>query len=74
VIVLEEDSVASKVGSVDQDIHVRRSFSTIQKPSCLNDYELLHDVDVTPEGNLVHIALIAESEAINFDEAATDAN
>jgi len=70
MIVLEEDNVASKVGSIDQDIHVRRSSRTVQKQSRLNDYELLHDTDVTPEGDLAYSTLIL----MNFDEAATYAN
>jgi len=54
----------------DQEVHIRRSSRTIQKPSHLSDYEVIHDVDITTEGNLVHFALIAESEPVSFVEAA----
>jgi len=58
----------------DQDAHVRRSSRIIQKPAHLDDYEVLHDADITTDGNLVHFALIAASEPMNFDEAATNNN
>ncbi|WVZ13689.1 hypothetical protein V8G54_011255 [Vigna mungo] len=46
----------------NQNVHVRRSSGTVQRPSRLRDYELLHDVDITAE------------KPFNFDEGATDEN
>lgn len=69
---IEEEN--TDVVHADQDARVRRSSRIIQKPAHLNDYEVLHDVDITTDGNLVHFALIVESELVNFDEATTDNN
>jgi len=54
------------------ELAVRKSGRRSQLPSYLQDYDITHDVIVTSDGNLVHSALIAESEPITFEEAARD--
>lgn len=39
------------------------------RPSRLQDYEVIGDDDVTPDGELVHFALLAGFEPINYSEA-----
>ncbi|OIW20143.1 hypothetical protein TanjilG_02123 [Lupinus angustifolius] len=40
-----------------------------QPSSRLNDYEIFSDSGITAEGELVHMALLAEMEPIDFHEA-----
>jgi len=68
-IILDEEETADKNIT---DLVVRKSGRRSQPPSYLQDYDITHDTVVTSDGSLVHSALIAESEAITFEEAARD--
>ena len=68
-IALGEEESADKAIT---ELAVRKSGRRSQLPSYLQDYDITHDAIVTSDGNLVHSALIAESEPITFEEAARD--
>jgi hypothetical protein len=47
----------------------RRPVRQKQIPARLNDYEIMTDSVVNDEGDIVHFALLAETEPVNFEEA-----
>ncbi|PNX57785.1 hypothetical protein L195_g050580, partial [Trifolium pratense] len=54
----------------DDRIHmVGRTQRTKRVPARLNDYEVIQDNAVNDEGDLIHFALLADSEPVNFKDA-----
>ena len=68
IVLGEEDSADKNI----TDLALRKSGRRSQLSSYLRDYDITHDTVITSDGNLVHSALIAESEPITFEEAARD--
>ena len=65
------DSSAAVIDDSDQG-GVRKSQRARQPSSRLQDYELIHDSAIGEEGELVHLALFAESESVSLEEAMND--
>lgn len=47
---------------------------TRQAPPRFQDYEMIPDTAVNSEGELIHFALLAETEPVSFEEAIEDPN
>ncbi|MCI91899.1 hypothetical protein A2U01_0113194, partial [Trifolium medium] len=54
------------------DVEPRRSTRTRTLPPRLNDSIITRDNEITTEGDLVHLAYIAEAEPVNFEDAVKD--
>lgn len=51
---------------------LRRSARQCQQSSRSSDYEMFHDSAIIEEGELVNIALMAEMEPVNLEQAVTN--
>ena len=67
-----EEETPPAAPTTNQVPSVRKSSRTSQLPITLKDYELFQDSEVNLEGELVHFALIAEAQPIEFDKAVTN--
>lgn len=68
---LSEPAERNEVTTVNVDERGRPA-RVRQPPQRLHDYDLISDDAVTNEGELIHFALLAESEPVNFEEAIHD--
>ncbi|OIV93118.1 hypothetical protein TanjilG_20780 [Lupinus angustifolius] len=79
LVQLEEDNITELQPCIEQQITEqsadrRRPSRTRQAPQRLSDYEIFPDSNITTEGDLVHIALLAEMEPVSFDEAVKESH
>ncbi|PNX76333.1 putative LRR receptor-like protein kinase [Trifolium pratense] len=66
----EEDTVQAENADVPEDVEASvRPQRTRHAPARLNDCEVTHDSAVNDEGELIHFALLADSEPVNFRDA-----
>ncbi|KAI5401720.1 hypothetical protein KIW84_066260 [Lathyrus oleraceus] len=64
---LETEEVKDGVASTSQ-----RPQRTRDRPVRLQDYEVIGDDEVTPDGELVHFSLLTGVKSINYSEALND--
>ncbi|XP_027355486.1 uncharacterized protein LOC113865251 [Abrus precatorius] len=73
-ILVDSGSVEAneEMTSTDANVDVRRSHRARQPSQTLRDYEVYIDDQITDEGDLVHLALYADTEPMSLNEAMKD--
>ena len=70
---VEEEAVADTPVTVEVEEVMAETSQRPQRnrvlPTRLHDYEVMGDDEITPDGELVHFALLAGAEPINYSEA-----
>ena len=72
-IEFEEEAVDNIPNTVEVEEDMAETSQRPQRnrvlPTILHDYEVVGDDEITPDGELVHFALLAGAEPINYSEA-----